>query len=113
MSGLIVVINNVPGAPEVREMLMAYGFEAELRGYFEAILFGTPKAIVLALDHNELLADERVEGLRGMGYEGLLFVLGRIAPDLDIRQRLAENRAWFLPALSGPGDIVARVRQLL
>lgn len=113
MAGLIVITSDVPGAEDIRDIFQAYGFDAALRGYWEAILLGDPRAVLLAMHNRELPADKRAAGLREAGYKGTLLVLGRIAPDLAVRQRLAEQKAWFMPAISGPGDVVARVRQLL
>lgn len=113
MPGLVVVDSDLPGATEIRDLFIAFGYQAELREYWEAILFGDPRAVLLSMYQQTLPADERAAGLRATGYEGVLFVLGRIAPDLSVRQRLSEQRAWFLPAISGPGDVVLRVRLLL
>lgn len=113
MPDLIVVASDIPGATEIRDIFLAFGYKVELREYWEAILFGDPRAVLLSMYHQALPADERAAGLRAAGYKGVLFVLGRIAPDLAVRQRLAEQQAWFMPAISGPGDVVLRVRLLL
>ena len=113
MAGLIVVASDIPGAEDMRDMLLAYGFRSELRGYFEAILLGDPVALILSVYSDSVPVDDRVKGLRGNGYQGVIMVLGRTSPDLGLRQRLAEQKAWFLPAYSGPGDIVSRLRQML
>lgn len=113
VSGLIVITSDVPGAGELRDVLLALKHPAEIRGYREAILFGDPAAVVMALYNRELPADRRAADLRRIGFKGVLLVLGRNSPDLAIRRRLAEQQAWFLPALSGPVDVASRLRQLL
>lgn len=114
MIGLIVIMDDVPYASQLRDTLVAFGYAVELRGYDQAVLFGDPRAILFPLHSNqELAADERAAGLRATGFGGVLAVLGRSAPDIDLRQRLANQEAWFLPALSGPGEIAQRVRQFL
>ncbi len=113
MAGLIVIASDVPGAEDIRDLFQAFGYEVALRGFWDAILVGDPGAVILAMYNRDVSADKRAAGLREAGYQGVLLVLGRIAPDLSVRQRLAKERAWFLPAISGPGDVVARVRQLL
>lgn len=110
---LIVVASDIPGAENIRAMFAAYGYGVDLRGYSEAILVGEPCAILLSMDNQTPGIDERVRGLQEAGYQGTILALGRISPDLDIRQRLAAMNAWFFPAYSGPADVVARVRQLL
>ena len=112
MAGLIVVASDVPAAEDICLMFQAYGYEAVMRNYMEAILLGNPLAVILALFNRTLMADRRAADLRQAGYQGVILVLGRISPDLAVRQRLAEQKAWFMPALNGPGDTVSRVRQL-
>lgn len=113
MSTLIVITSDVPGSGEICDILLTMGFSVEIRGYREAVLFGKPAAVVMALYNQELPADRRAADLRQAGYGGVLLVLGRNSPDLAIRRRLAEERAWFLPAFSGPADVASRIRQLL
>jgi hypothetical protein len=114
MADLIVIMNDIPDAEELRNILVVFGHGAELRGYDRETLLGNPRAILLPLHSNqELTADRRAADLRMEGFAGILAVLGRSAPDIDLRQRLAEQKAWFLPAISGPGEIACRVRQLL
>ena len=113
MPGLIVIASDVPGAEEICGIFQAFGYETALRGHREAVLVGNPRAVLLAMYNREERADRRAAGLREAGYEGVLLVLGRIAPDLEVRRSLAEQKAWFLPAITGHGDVVARVRQLL
>lgn len=113
MPELIIVASDIPGAENIRDMFAAYGYRVEVRDYYEAILWGDPCALLLSMDNQRLGVDERVRGLRGAGYQGTILVLGRISPDLDVRQCLAGMNAWFFPAYSGPADVVARVRQLL
>jgi hypothetical protein len=113
MKKLVVVAAEAPAAEEICELFRAYGFAAEIRGYMEGILAGKPAAIILALFNRALPADRRAAELRQAGYQGVILVLGRISPDLKVRQRLAEQKAWFMPALYGPDDTVMRIRQLL
>ncbi|MCL2001146.1 MAG: hypothetical protein FWG74_06895 [Planctomycetes bacterium] len=113
MAGLIVVASDIPGVEDIRAIFQVFGYTVAVRGYWEAILLGNPRAVLLAMYNREIRADRRAADLREAGYDGVLMVLGRIAPDLEVRRKLAEQKVWFMPAISGPGDVVARVRQLL
>lgn len=110
MAKQIVIAANTPGAGSIREMFAALGNAAEIRNDAAGLTDGGPGAILLGFDERIL---DKVDALRKTGFQGILFVLGRASADLEVRQRLAELRAWFLPAFSGPGDVVSRIRQML
>jgi hypothetical protein len=113
MGGLVVVAAEIPWADTIRVQFESHGYASEIRSMSEDCLRGDPAAVLLSLESWDEKAYETAAGLRGAGFRGVLMVLGRIAPDLTVRQRLAAGEAWYLPAFSSPEDIVSRARMLL
>ena len=113
MAGLVVVASDIPWAEEIVGQFACRGYAAEIRENGAAFASGGPRAVLISLDSRDESAYDRVADLRGAGFDGVLMALGRIAPDLAARQKLAAGGAWYLPAFTGPEDIVSRVRMLL
>ncbi len=107
-----MVSSRIPWAEGICGVFRDRGYSAETRNAVEDFLRGDPVAILLSLQSWDEPIHERASRLRQSGYKGAILVLGRISPDLTARQKLAENEAWFLPALSGPEDVAERVRML-
>lgn len=112
MAGLVVVATDIPWADALCRLFRAHGFAAEIRDGWEDSPDDPTVAIILSLQSWDEPVHVRAKILRDAGFKGVLMVLGRIQPDLGERQRLSESGAWFLPAFSGPEDVVSRVRML-
>ena len=117
MERLIALDRDTPGANGLRAALEAYGERVETIPPAEPD-DGQPAevaaaVVVIPLGGLGFDAIRRVEALRGTGYKGRIAVVGVAVPEVDVRQRLTGLGASFIPALSGPGDVAPRIRQLL
>lgn len=115
MSRPIRIDRNVPYASAIGEILGSYGYDV---GWMEPAGSpppnGTPPALALiSLDLSGAQALEQVETLRANGFQNKIAVVGTTIPETGIRENLAKRGADFISALSGPGDVVSRIRQLL
>ncbi len=112
MARQVVVATDIPWAEDLCRLFRKHGFAAEIRDGWEESPDDATVAIILSMQSWDEPVHVRAKTLRDAGFKGILLVLGRIQPDLNERQRLSENDAWFLPAFSGPEDVAARVRML-
>ena len=117
MGRLIVLADDVAGNTEIREMLEAYGYTVEplqVSDGMSALKDSQAAAIMFGV-HDDLgtAAAGYATELRENGYKNLIVATGVPVPEVATRQHLAELSVWYVPALSGSGDVVARIRQLL
>jgi len=110
MNRLIRIASTVPNADGIRVLFSALDYMV--------VPFNDPDnpgidgtAAMILREGNETAA--RAKALRQGGFRGAILVLGTAWPDLSVRQALAEAKAWFLPSMAGPADVVERVNLLL
>ncbi len=72
-----------------------------------------PSVYVLPLNQLGKPAIAKAERLRDSGYNGVIAAVGAETLEVPERKRLSELQVFCVPALSGPVDVVARIRQLL
>lgn len=113
MAALVVIAEDIPWAAALAGQFHGHGYAAEVRPAGDDFLRGGPVGALLSLEGWDARTCDAAAELRGRGFGGALMVLGRVAPDLAARQKLAASEAWYLPAFSGPEDVVSRMRMLL
>jgi hypothetical protein len=116
MGRLIVVADDVVGNEEIRSLLETYGYRVQsIRASDDmSVLNGSlAAAVMIAVNDLGNAAAGRASALRKGGFKGVIVAVGMPTPEVSVRQRLAELAVWYVPALSGPGDAVSRIRQLL
>ena len=112
MNRLIRIASTVPDAEGIRNLFAALDYMVvPLDDPDNPGTDGTAAMILGVGERGDTAA--RAKAMRQGGFQGVILVLGAVWPDLSVRQALAEAKAWFLPAMAGPADVVERVNLLL
>jgi len=113
MNRLIRIASTVPDAEGMRTLLSALEYMVVPLDDKDDPNHDGTAAMILGLDRQAGVTAARAKALRTGGFRGAILVLGTVWPDLAARQALAEAKAWFIPAMTGPADAVDRVNHLM